>query len=200
MNGTNDVANRTHSALSPISCDFDILCGIPSVADSFAANLERQGFHRRSGAQIKLIIDVPRGFALHTLETLDRADLRLIVVTFSFCVEYWEDLWDLGPDALVVDVCYEHDFASALRRVSRGEKYRDTPNGKTPLSQTERHVLRYLARSWSNKKIARQLNLQEKTVANILTTIFRKLDLKNREEAMMHYWGLWRKFGRTPGS
>jgi len=61
------------------------------------------------------------------IETLDKANVRLVVVTFSFCSAYWEDLWDLNPDVLIVDSGYEHDFANALRRAHRGEKYRVLP-------------------------------------------------------------------------
>lgn len=194
---TND-AQDTYPLASNSHLTFDVLCGVSVLADSFALKLKRDGFRHDPNSLIKLVIDVQRGFAMHILETLnrlDRANLRLIVVTYSFCIEYWEDLWDLQPDVLIVDASYEHDYGSAVHRVWRGEQYRLTPNGTTRLSHTERQVLRYLARSYSNLQIAQLINVQEKTVRNNVSSILSKLGLKRREQLSLYYWGLWHDLG-----
>ncbi len=164
---------------------FDILCGVQAVATGFISMLQEQGFRYEKDSPIKLIIDVQRGFALHMLETLDRTNLHLIVVTFSMCREYWTDLLDLNPDILIVDEQYEHDFASAIMRAARGEQYYHVPSRKTVLTANERATLRCLARGWSNKHIAKYLNLQEKTITNTLTNIYTKLDISCRAEAIL---------------
>jgi DNA-binding NarL/FixJ family response regulator len=50
-------------------------------------------------------------------------------------------------------------------------------------------VLHVLARGWCNQRIAAHLCLQEKTVRNTLSNIYEKLDLQDRMEAALYYWG-----------
>lgn len=171
---------------------FDVLCGTPVLAGSFVNKLASEGFSYDKTAPIKLVIDVQRGFALDILETLDRAKLKLIVVTFSFCPEYWEDLSDLHPDILIVDDKYEHDFGRAIESAARGEQYKLAPHRKSVLTPNERVVLRGVARGWTNKQIADSIHVQAKTVTNALTDIYRKLGLTSRTQALLYYWGLWR--------
>jgi two-component system, NarL family, nitrate/nitrite response regulator NarL len=52
-----------------------------------------------------------------------------------------------------------------------------------PLTPREREVLSHLSKGWSNKEIARTLDLQEVTVKLHIRGIFRKLDVKNRTQA-----------------
>ena len=53
------------------------------------------------------------------------------------------------------------------------------------LSEREQSVLRLLADGLSNKEIAIKLCLSEKTVRNILSTIYGKLDVSNRTQAAL---------------
>ena len=169
---------------------FDLACGIPIVTGSFIKMVEEQHLRYDPTSSVRVIIDIEAGFALHELENADRANIRIIVVTFSCCPEYWEDLWDLQPEVLIVDSNYEHDFASAIVRVTHGEKYRQVPSLTTPLSKHEREVLCYLARGWSNKRIALHTHVQEKTIMNTLTSVYNKLHLENRTQALLYYWGI----------
>ncbi len=56
-------------------------------------------------------------------------------------------------------------------------------NEVPPLTPREREVLSHLSKGWSNKEIARSLDLQEVTVKLHIRGIFRKLDVKNRTQA-----------------
>jgi len=181
---------RLHESVS-----FDICCNIPALTNSIVAQLQTQGFHFNCSALIKVIIDVPQGYALSVLEEMrsaskDKSALRFIVVTFNSCPEYLEDLWDLQPTVLLANPDYEHDLPRAIAAATRGISHRITSGQTTPLTSTERQMLRYLAHGWSNKAIASRLNLQEKTVTNNLTAIYSKLNLKNRADAILYYWGL----------
>ena len=51
------------------------------------------------------------------------------------------------------------------------------------LSPRERDVIARVAKGWSNSEIAEDLGLQNVTIAQALTRIFRKLGAKNRTEA-----------------
>ncbi|WP_207476614.1 response regulator [Arenibaculum pallidiluteum] len=59
------------------------------------------------------------------------------------------------------------------------------PEGMTPLTQREREVLGYLEKGWSNKEIARALDLQEVTIKLHIRGICRKLGAKNRTQAAL---------------
>lgn len=57
--------------------------------------------------------------------------------------------------------------------------------GYGPLSNREIHVLMEVAEGLSNKQIARQLGISEKTVRNHLSNVFDKLQASNRTHAVM---------------
>jgi DNA-binding NarL/FixJ family response regulator len=145
-----------------------------------------------------LILDIPRGFAFKTLQELKRAFAefsdeaplaQLTVVTFSTRPEYWDNLWDLQPDILLVNPRRSADIGDALVRSLDGESYRITPTRSTVLTPAERAMLHYLALGGSNKGIAEQLCVQEQTVMNTLSGMYKKLNLRSRADAMLYYWG-----------
>jgi pimeloyl-ACP methyl ester carboxylesterase len=59
-------------------------------------------------------------------------------------------------------------------------------NSETALTQAERDVLRLVAQGLDNKAIARQLEKSEKTVRNQVSSIFDKLGVRTRAEAIVH--------------
>ena len=59
----------------------------------------------------------------------------------------------------------------------------DTPDPQVSLTRRERDILRLIAQGLSNKEIAAQLHLSEKTVRNRLSEIFSKLGVGNRTQA-----------------
>ncbi|MBN1218556.1 MAG: response regulator transcription factor [Anaerolineae bacterium] len=62
------------------------------------------------------------------------------------------------------------------------DKQEETPRLQ-PLSEREQKILALVAAGASNKDIAVDLNLSERTVKNYLTIIFQKLQVNNRTEA-----------------
>jgi DNA-binding NarL/FixJ family response regulator len=58
------------------------------------------------------------------------------------------------------------------------------------LSNREMHVLMEVAEGLSNKQIARQLGISEKTVRNHLSSVFEKLHASNRTQAVIRAMGL----------
>jgi DNA-binding NarL/FixJ family response regulator len=71
-----------------------------------------------------------------------------------------------------------------------------TPHGTTRLSPQERLILPLLAEGKTNKEIAVQLRLSDKTVKNYLANIFDKLHVRRRTEAVA--WFL--KEAHVPGA
>jgi two-component system response regulator DevR len=60
-------------------------------------------------------------------------------------------------------------------------------NALSSLSPQERRVLALIADGLTNKEVAAQLNLSDKTVKNYLSTVFEKLHVSRRAEAAVIY-------------
>lgn len=69
-------------------------------------------------------------------------------------------------------------YFSALHTVPAGRAF-------PQLTQREREVLDLIARSYNNRRIARELVLSEKTVRNHISNIFTKLGVRDRIAAML---------------
>ena len=54
-----------------------------------------------------------------------------------------------------------------------------------PLNQRQMQILPLLARGFSNREIAIQVDLSEVTVKQYITTIFRVLGVENRAQALL---------------
>lgn len=91
-------------------------------------------------------------------------------------------------------------LASAIETVANGGTYlpaelvsqmlqqeQAEPAHLSRLSPREQEILALLASGKSNKEIAREVGLQEITVKVHLSSIYRKLDVRNRVEAALHY-------------
>ena len=56
---------------------------------------------------------------------------------------------------------------------------------KSPLTQRETEVLDHISRGYTNKEIARLLNISEQTVKNYISSILVKLDAYDRTQAVV---------------
>lgn len=93
-------------------------------------------------------------------------------------------------------------LADILRNVAEGESYvapdlsarllgptsdSSKDNMMASLTNRERQILDLVARGLSNKRVALQLELQEKTVKHHMTRVLAKLHVSNRTEAAIAY-------------
>ena len=62
----------------------------------------------------------------------------------------------------------------------------ELPLTEEPLTERELQVLRLIARGYSNREIAEQLNLSERTVGKYTSNILDKLHLANRTQAALY--------------
>lgn len=138
---------------------------------------------------LNVLLDNPSGFAMNYL--LGRSCPQCIVITDNPCPEYWDDLWDLRPRALLAGGHSLDELINAINRVFKGEIFRKTPFYETPLTIRERQCLMLCARGLNNAEIAAALGVKKRTVKNYLTYVYDKLNLKNREQAILYYWGMW---------
>lgn len=193
--------NHGSRGISPVPAvggfAFDIQCEAPAFAHLIAANLKALGFRRDPSASITVLLDEPVGFALRTLERTGRTHNRVIVATANSCPEYLADLWDLRPAVLLANACLDSGLAQAIMRASKGERYHIPSRITTPLTEAERRALRELADGLSDKEIAAKLGKKSQSIRTVLSSAYEKLGLKNRDQALLYYWGVCR--GAAPG-
>ncbi len=108
---------------------------------------------------------------------------------------------DLTPDALqrAVRGAHNGDLAVPRRMAARlvrrlAERARRAPSGHDPLaahglSTREREVLRLLAEGMTDREIAGALTISTRTVETHVSSVLRKLGVRNRVEAAQHYRG-----------
>lgn len=180
----------TERALEGQAPSFALCCGIASVSEALLAQLAGQGLAYDPTATLVLVLDTPRGYALARLEALEPRR-RAVVVTWSFCPEYLDDLWAAHPWVLLVGDGLTLDLAAALDLAARGERRRIPVTPPSSLTPMERRVLRLLARGLSNEQIAEQLQIQIQTVKNAATALYPKIGAPNRSAALLYYWGIW---------
>ncbi len=79
-------------------------------------------------------------------------------------------------------------MARFLDCLTRADAQCDDPNKHTVkyLTPREREVLHYLAKAWTNKEIANALFISEKTVKAHLNSIFKKLNVTRRVQAILY--------------
>ena len=150
-------------------------------------------------------VRMPPGFSDEGLQAaiaLRAADPELPVLVLSQYVEqtYAAELLDSGRSAGVGYLLKDRigevtEFVDALERVAAGRTVVDPEvvrqllgRRRDPLQRLtprEREVLEMLAEGLSNKEIAWRMNISEHTVKFHLASVFAKLDVSTRTEAVM---------------
>jgi DNA-binding CsgD family transcriptional regulator len=162
-----------------------ILCGYLSLGISLKASLPPEALQ----LPYMLLIDAPFGYALTALASLDAH--ATLIISDNPCPDYWEDLWSMEPQGLLVGGTTLPEITQALAQLARGERFKRTPAQQSPLTQRQRHVLRELARGLDTHQIADILQLKPRTVRNYIDTLKHQLKLHTREQLVLYYWGLW---------
>ena len=117
-----------------------------------------------------LLAALERGARGYALKGLGRDDLRGIVRAIARGEHY-------VPPALAAG------FLIGAARSVRLEPVAASPVDR--LSEREQQVLKLLADGRSNREIGGELHLTEKTVKHYVTSIFQKLDVRNRTQAAL---------------
>ncbi|MDX2156892.1 MAG: response regulator transcription factor [Hyphomicrobiaceae bacterium] len=115
-----------------------------------------------------------------------------------------------GASGYIVKGVSGLELTRAVREIHRGARYVSpslaarilaapstasaTPENER-LTQRERDVMAHVARGLTNKEVARELSLSDKTVKYYMTSIMQKLRLRNRMEVV-----LWATGDRDTGS
>lgn len=135
--------------------------------------------------------------------------IGVVVLTMYGDEEYIFDLVRAGAAGYLLKDADSAQIAKAIRAVSRGEsmihpsiaakilnEFSQLSSGRgqkgtraarsgEELTERELTVLRLLAEGRSNKEIANELKLSDKTIKNHIHSIFRKLDVTDRTKAVI---------------
>ncbi|MGT2865726.1 response regulator transcription factor [Streptococcus fryi] len=138
-----------------------------------------------------LDVEMPIMNGLEVLEWIrQHRDMRVIMVTTFKRTGYFQCALLHQVDAYVLKDRSISELMSTIHKVLEGQKeyspelMETIVNPTNPLSQREQEVLRLVAKGLSNQAIAQEVFLSNGTVRNYLTSIFTKLKVQNRTEAV----------------
>ncbi len=174
---------------------------LPGVTVVVAGSISQARDVTERGAlrMILLDFDLPdaRGFSgLLTLQ-MHAPDTPIVVITASQEPRLVEAARAVGAAGYLFKSLPLDEIAGRLRRIDAGQTdfpavSQNTAAGLSGLlerlarlSPAQRAVLLALADGRSNKEIARELAVTEATIKAHLTAIFRKLDVRNRAQALL---------------
>jgi DNA-binding NarL/FixJ family response regulator len=184
-----------------VSPSFSVLAGTPTVAHGPREDLRSAGLNVHDNATHKLILDLPRSYAMRTVESMRRDEPKIIVATWNPCPEHAEDLWDQGIGALVSgDVLLRRGIGETVVEIvthlAKGQRYRMTPGPGTELTPGQRTALRLAVRGLDNGEIAEELCVGRQHVKSTLSTVYQALGVRNHVGAALYYWGIWEYLDR----
>jgi DNA-binding NarL/FixJ family response regulator len=93
---------------------------------------------------------------------------------------------DIDPDALVRAIRAVHDGHLLLAPEAAAAVADGGPRLRDPLTAREREVLALIADGKSNREIARQLSVSEKTVKAHVSSVLAKLGVQDRTQAAVY--------------
>jgi len=177
--------------------DFEIVGEGGSAADAIAIAC------RRLPEVMLLDVSMPGG-GINAVREISATYpvINVVMLTVSQDEEDVTTALRAGARGYVLKGVAARDLVEIVRSVARGEVYvtpslaasllfdmtsasRSASNGLDDLTERERQILERVAAGDSNKEIAAQLQLSEKTVKHHMTNILQKLQVRNRVEAAM---------------
>ena len=127
------------------------------------------------------------------------SDVKVLILTVHNELEYLLKAIDIGVDGYILKDSESSELKKAIDIICKGENYiqpslipalnnqlanRDIDRDKIDLlTSREYEVLIQVANGMSNKEIATNLNISERTVKNHISNIFKKIDVSDRTQA-----------------
>lgn len=181
---------------SELGDGFEVVGHAATVAEAV------EGVRATAPDVVLLDVHLPDGSGANVLEQVlaRNADVRFLALSVSDAAEDVIAVIRAGARGYVTKSIAPAELADAIRRVHEGDAVfsprlagfvLDAFAGSTPppidpeldqLTQREREVLRYIARGYAYKEIARELHISAKTVETHVSAVLRKLQLTNRYE------------------
>ncbi|MDK2807640.1 MAG: hypothetical protein PWP24_373 [Clostridiales bacterium] len=150
-----------------------------------------------------LDINMPNANGLYVLEEMkkEKRNIKVLILTIHNEIEYLLKAVDLGVDGYVLKDSNSSLLKEAITAVYEGRTYiqpslapilRDKKNtiekGKREANLTKRElqVIELLGEGLYNKEIAERLFISEKTVKNHVSSIFKKIGVTDRTQAVVY--------------
>lgn len=148
-----------------------------------------------------LDINMPDMNGIDVLKQLKeiKSDVKVLILTVHNELEYLLKAIDIGVDGYILKDSESSELKKAIDIICKGENYiqpslipalnnqlanRDVDKDKIDLlTSREYEVLIQVANGMSNKEIATNLNISERTVKNHISNIFKKIDVSDRTQA-----------------
>ena len=148
-----------------------------------------------------LDINMPEMNGIDVLKKLKEteSDVKVLILTVHNELEYLLKAIDIGVDGYILKDSESSELKKAIDIICKGENYiqpslipalnnqlanRDIDKDKIDLlTSREYEVLIQVANGMSNKEIATNLNISERTVKNHISNIFKKIDVSDRTQA-----------------
>jgi len=124
---------------------------------------------------------------------------KVLMLTVHNEVEYLLDAMDNGANGYILKDSGSGELIKAIKAVYIGERYiqpnlipmlnarllkREDDNDKAKdLTRREKQILVNIALGRSNKDIAEEFDISERTVKNHITSLFKKIDVSDRTQA-----------------
>ncbi|MGB5823929.1 MAG: response regulator transcription factor [Proteocatella sp.] len=139
-----------------------------------------------------------------------RSHLKIVLLTVENDFHTLKEAIDLKVNGYVLKESAGTTLIDAIRHVYAGGNYIDQtltkqvfnivnkasqsietlpnipPDPFENLTDREKEILSYISKGLSNKEIASKLFLSDKTIRNSITTIFKKIDVKDRVQATIY--------------
>ncbi|MCI9463515.1 MAG: response regulator transcription factor [Lachnospiraceae bacterium] len=148
-----------------------------------------------------LDINMPEINGMEVLKKVkaDKVDSKILMLTVHNEVEYLIRALDIGVDGYIMKDSESSELKKAIYMILDGKRYIQPNlipelNAKLASMDVERDKLRFLtkrekevlvqvASGMSNKEIAINLDISERTVKNHISNIFKKIDVSDRTQA-----------------
>lgn len=138
-------------------------------------------------------IEMPLKSGLDAAELLKDDPCKIIILTTFARSGYFERARRAGVSGYLLKDSPSEDLAASIRSIMEGRRiyapelvdlaYADV----NPLTERESQVMELIAEGKSTKEIAKELFITSGTVRNYISTIFDKLEVGNRIEAISRF-------------
>lgn len=138
----------------------------------------------------------------HILEKLGKIKVinkkvKILILDTQRCEAYFKKAIQMDIDGYMTNITEKEEFVFVVNRIAQGKKAYDAIllksvastkyiNRGDVLTRREKDVLKELGKGLSNKEISSNLYITEHTVKKHISSILDKLNLKNRQEAILY--------------
>ena len=135
-------------------------------------------------------IEMPGKSGLEAAEELKGTGCKVIILTTFARTGYFQRALKAKVSGYLLKDSPSEELANSIRSIMAGsriyapELMDDFYSEENPLTEREREVLALVAEGKNTKEIADELHIKNGTVRNYISTIFDKLHVKNRIEAI----------------